>query len=147
MISGRVRVTGDEPVMLDVMGVDPFAEVPFRDYVRTGGDAGVDLARLMTEPGAFLATAELAARLGIRPDETIVVQAGGRSSEMRLIGWLDVDEARRPLLADYLVTDLASAQEVLGQLGKLGHIDLILGKKAPEEVWPRVAGWLDERCA
>ncbi len=27
-----------------------------------------------------------------------------------------------------------------------GHLDLILGKKAPEEVWPRLVGWMVERA-
>ena len=28
-----------------------------------------------------------------------------------------------------------------------GHLDLILGHKAPEEVWPRIADWLSQRSA
>ena len=28
-----------------------------------------------------------------------------------------------------------------------GHLDLILGHKAPEEVWPRIVDWLSQRSA
>lgn len=127
VIAGRVRVRDAEPVMLNLMGVDPFAEAPFRDYVRTGGNTDFDLTRFLTEPGAFLATRELAARLGIGLDEPIVVQTSAGRSGMRLAGWLEVDEARRGLLADYMIADLATAQEVLGRPGQLSHIDLIIG--------------------
>jgi polyhydroxyalkanoate synthase subunit PhaC len=27
-----------------------------------------------------------------------------------------------------------------------GHVDLILGQRAPEVVWPKLAGWMSQRC-
>lgn len=36
--------------------------------------------------------------------------------------------------------------EASGHSADYGHVDLILGRRAPEEVFPRVGDWLAERC-
>lgn len=137
VVQGRVRVgdragdpPGDQaPLMLTLMGIDPLAEGPFRDYAGTRGD--VDLGPLMTEPGTVLGTRELAARLGIGMGDRFGVFADGRDTELRLTGWLEPEPERRAVLEDFLLADIATAQEVLGMLGQLSHVDLIL---TPAEV-------------
>ncbi len=55
---------GDPGLTLHILGVDPFAEAPFRNYTR-GTAAGVDIPRLLTRPGAVLLLEETAKRMGV----------------------------------------------------------------------------------
>jgi putative ABC transport system permease protein len=126
VVEGRVRASDTGPLMLTMMGVDPLAEGPFRDYAAARGS--VDLAPLMTEPGAVLGTRELAARLGIEMGDRFSVHADGRDTPLRLVGWLEPEPERRAVLEEFLLADIATAQEVLGMLGQLSRVDLVLSE-------------------
>ena len=116
-----------------LLGVDPFSEGPFRAYL--GGAAGgsrqagaaVDLGPLLTHPGAAVMAAGTAAELGLRPGDSFTVRAAGSERRLELAGTLQPADANtRRALADLLVMDIASAQELLGRVGRLDRIDLIL---------------------
>src|SRR5690606_20144748 len=71
---------GDTP--LHVLGVDPFAEPPFRNYlsdvsVQGEGRAAFDaLNRFITEPNAVLISDTLAGRYGVSAGDTVTIRAG-----------------------------------------------------------------------
>jgi putative ABC transport system permease protein len=126
---------------LRVLGVDPFAERPFRAYgpggqstprstEGAGGGGGAALARLLTEPGAALVSARLARQLGLAPSRARVdLLVGGVRRTLSLAGTLPEPAQGAPeaaALDDVVVTDIATAQEWLGQVGRLTHIDLLL---------------------
>ena len=129
VVEGRVRADADEPLMLTMMGIDPLAEAPFRDYGASRGDG--PLGSLMTEPGAVLGTREFAQRRGLVMGDRFTVFADGRDTTLRLVGWLEAEPERRAVLEQFLLADIATAQEVLGMLGQLSRVDLILG---PDEI-------------
>jgi putative ABC transport system permease protein len=110
-----------------LMGVDPFAEAPFRSFL--GGGAGPrldDVSALLTRPGAALIARDTARRLGLERGGTLAVRVGAARRTLTLVGELvprDALSARA--LESTLVTDIATAQELLGQVGRLSRIDLI----------------------
>ena len=53
VVEGYARVPGHPGLTLHILGIDPFAEAPFRNYTR-GTAAGADIPRLLTRPGAVL---------------------------------------------------------------------------------------------
>ncbi|MFQ3663525.1 MAG: FtsX-like permease family protein, partial [Chloroflexaceae bacterium] len=113
---------------LQVFGVDVFAEAPFRPYL-AGPDSGsgVDLVALLAEPGTALLAETTARRAGLAPGDALPLQIGARATEVRLVGLLrPADEASRRALEGLLITDIATAQELLGMVGRLSRIDLIL---------------------
>lgn len=120
------------PRVLRLLGVDPFSEAPFRRYVVPGGGGGpgrpgLDLGRFVTRPGAVLLAAGTAAELGLEPGDTLQLRVGDRRREAELAGVLEpADELGREALSDLLLADVASAQELLGQTGRLTRIDLVL---------------------
>jgi putative ABC transport system permease protein len=106
-----------------LLGVDPFAEGPFRAYV--GGR--LDLRAFLTEPGTGLLTARTARELGLRRGDALRVRAGGRLHRIRVIGWLEASAGPAAGALDgLLVTDVATAQEVVGRPGRLHRIDLVV---------------------
>jgi putative ABC transport system permease protein len=133
---------GGQPIQL--LGIDPFAEPPFRSYlgqVNAGGDlAGLDrttnlnLTAFLVQPGAILISKDLADRYGLHAcgstqDRScqVTLQIGGRKQIATIAGLLQLeDRLSRRALDGLILTDIATAQELTGKLGRLDRIDLIL---------------------
>ena len=147
---------GDRPIQ--ILGVDPFSEAPFRSYLG-GGSAGSsqalspgggELTVFLTQPGALLLSQPTAGRYGLEPcpnlqagigfDDAqseppgcrIVLESGGRQTLSFLAGVIlpGGDAASQRLvqrtLDGLVLADIGTAQEILGQVGVLDHIDLLL---------------------
>lgn len=120
---------GGRPFQL--LGVDPFAEAPFRNYLWGSGQAPVqDLTVLLTRPGAVLIAEDTAAYYGLAPGDRLDLEVGGYPHQAFVAGLLaPADDLARRALDGLLLADVATAQELTGRLGRLDRIDLIL----PEE--------------
>ncbi len=74
---------GDRPFQL--LGVDPFAEAPFRSYLWGAGEAPVaGLTDLLTRPGAILLASDTAAYYGLAPGDRLTLEVGGYPREVLL---------------------------------------------------------------
>ncbi|MBX3015006.1 MAG: ABC transporter permease [Caldilineaceae bacterium] len=114
-----------------LLGIDPFAEAPFRSYLgalnQTETPLPAYLTALMVEPNTMLLSSEVAAQYGLAVGDTVTVQIGSRRQGLTLVGLLvPSDDLSRRALAGLLLTDIATAQEVLGRVGRLDRIDLLL---------------------
>jgi putative ABC transport system permease protein len=111
-----------------LLGIDPFAESPFRSFLGAGLAPSLDdLSALLTRPGGALIARETARRLGLRRGDTLAVRVGSARRQLTLVGELiPRDSLSARALESTLVTDIATAQEVLGEVGRLSRIDLIL---------------------
>ena len=111
---------------LKLVGVDPFAEGRFRKYTPSI-DSQVDLGRFLTEPGASLMTEQTAASLGLDIGDRLSLVVNGNSYATTIIGFLRAPEqVTLTALANLIVLDISSAQEMLSQHGRLSRIDLII---------------------
>lgn len=121
-----------QPVQL--LGVDAFAERPFRNYLGTDSAASaIDLSDFLTQPDAVLISEEVAARYGLAPGDQLTLRVGDRRHPMRIAGVLQpADDNTRAALESMIIADISTAQEVLGMVGKLSHIDLIADERTPE---------------
>ncbi|MCY3575307.1 MAG: ABC transporter permease [Chloroflexi bacterium] len=136
VVSEYARVPGsDRPLRL--LGIDPLAEQPFRNYL-VGADEALDIfamTSLMTEPGAVILSESLAAELGLEGGDFLQISAGGRFNAARLVGiLLPDDQVSRQGLDDLVISDISTAQEMLGRHGRLSRIDLILSAEELERL-------------
>jgi putative ABC transport system permease protein len=118
---------------LRLLGVDPFAEPPFRAYfdtVQVQGETGSAfdaVSRFISEPGTLIMSASLANRFNIQVGDTLTLRAGAKLSPAKVIGLLQPsDKGSQQALDDLLLTDIATAQELTGMAGRISRIDLIL---------------------
>jgi putative ABC transport system permease protein len=123
-------------VPFTLLGIDPLAEAPFRDYLSTG--QGTDLqaiASLLTVPGSILLSAPTAERYGLQPclpaelgDACrLTLFINGETRHVYLTGLLEPsDDFSRRALDTLILTDISTAQSLTGMDGKLSQIDLIL---------------------
>ncbi len=135
---------GNRPMQL--LGIDPFADAPFRSYL--GGLQGVSTADLstftafLTHPGAVLVSQPLAQRYGVRPGDSLTLVIGGYQRQAFVAGLLVPQDSLSQRTLDGLVlADIATAQELTGSLGRLSRIDLILPPNDPAAV-QRLQAWL-----
>ena len=110
-----------------LLGIDPFAEGPFQTSVQSDqfGQNGVS-NRFLTTAGLIGMTDSTAKRLALNSGDALVLQVGARTVPAKLYvirDGLSKLESRR--LNNIFVTDIATAQEILGMTGRLSHIDLM----------------------
>lgn len=122
---------GDQPLQL--LGVDPFAEAPFRNYL--SGEEGVPISELtafLTQPGAVLISTDLAERYGLEPGDPITVLVAGYEYDAHIAGLIEpTDNLSRRALWGLMLADISTAQELTRRTGKLDRIDLILPEDDP----------------
>jgi putative ABC transport system permease protein len=125
-----------ENVSFTLLGIDPFAEAPFRSYLGAQGGARLEtIAPLLVVPGSVLLSAPTAQRYGLKPcppDKLDVscrleLSTNGETHDAYLTGLLEPnDDLTRRGLDTVILTDIATAQSLSAMPGKLTRIDLIL---------------------
>lgn len=149
-LEGHARLldaAGQRGRALRVVGIAPFAEGPLRPWLAFDAGPGDDsfaIGPLLTIPGGVLTSAATADRLGLDVDQPFGVDIAGRRHQLRLVGRLrPTDELAGRGLDDVLLCDLATAQELLGRLGRLDRIDLRLDDVEEGDL----RGWLEQNGA
>ncbi|HEY1014168.1 MAG TPA: ABC transporter permease [Herpetosiphonaceae bacterium] len=124
---------------LKLLGVDPFAERPFRSYLAGAGDESFDFAALLTQPNTGVLAADTAAALGVAQGGTLAVRLKGVRHEITIVGLIQpADDLARRGAADLLLTDISTAQELLGWTDQLSRIDLILPAEGRDALLERI---------
>jgi len=109
-----------------------------------GGDGAVREARLVApagpaaraallEPGSVFPTASLAARHGLTPGSELDLVIGGARRSVRIGGILELSGLARAAGGDLLVTDIFTAQALLGKRGLVDRVDIVLDPKVSRE--------------
>jgi len=113
------------PVLL--LGIDPFSERPFRDYEFSQAHSLSDRvwSDFFTQPNAVLVSRPLAARLQLKPGDTLKVVVGPRQRDLRIVGIFSSKSGLYPFDGAVLLMDIGPAQELLDRVGELDYIDVI----------------------
>ncbi|HEY6457292.1 MAG TPA: FtsX-like permease family protein [Steroidobacteraceae bacterium] len=120
VVDGYVTVADQS---LQLLGVDPLAAAGFSaqgtgPVILGSADA---LAQWLSGTGAVVLAPQRARQLGLRPGATFSVDAGGHALSAHLLG---VVGGTATGLDAVMLTDVATAQEWLGSVGRLTRIDL-----------------------
>ena len=126
VIEGTLRVGSADGPVVQVLGVDPLAETPFRTF--TGSpDQGLDLGRFMSGTPNVLLSENTALRLGLDAEKPFLVWNEGRSSALDIAQILPASSDLEKAATDNLIVmDVSAAQRLLGMEGYLSRIDLII---------------------
>ncbi len=137
---------GDRAFQL--LGIDPFADAPFRNYLVPSGDLSVeDLTTFLTEPGAVLISSEVAERYELSVGDSLTLTVNGYPREVWIAGLLEPNDSfSRRALSGLMIADIATVQELTGREGRLDRIDLILpdNPNAAAQAEQRIRGFLPE---
>ncbi len=122
-----------------LLGIDPFAEEVFRGHLEDTGDTSI--RQLLTIPNSVLMAAVTAARLGLKSGDRLTLNLGGRGHLVRLVGLLNAGE-QSAALDGLVIADIATAQGLTGQIGKLSWIDLIIPERQTDALRQRITALL-----
>lgn len=132
---------------IQLLGVDPFAETPFRDYLKAQNGIPVEqLSRFLTKPGAIFISADLARQYnlelctGAGENEVktldscqISLEIGGQRRSVFIAGLLEpADSLSERALNNLILADISTAQEITGRVGLVDRIDLILDRSCAD---------------
>ncbi len=132
IIEERVRGLELNGQTLRLLGVDLFAEPPFRDYltaitVGKSDTAFESLNAFITQPNAVLISRTLADRFSLQQGDSITLRANARTVPVQIIGILEPDDqVSEQALDDLVLADIATVQEIVNKPGVISRIDLIL---------------------
>ena len=118
---------------LTLLGLDPLAALPMRPNLNgvLGPEANPSgLLRLLRDPASFALSREDAAEFELEPGDSVDVDLGSDIVRMTLVALLPEQTG----FSGLALTDIATAQEVLGRLGEVERIDLVLTDAEAERV-------------
>ena len=139
VVESYVSVPQLDAQPMRLLGIDPFAEPPFRSYLGGGqpqsvastDPVGSFLTPFLVQKNTVLIGQSVADRYGLQPGQELPVRIGARQEVLTIVGLLaPSDELSRRALDGLLIVDISTAQEVLGRIGRLDRIDLILSADA-----------------
>ncbi|MDX1568767.1 MAG: ABC transporter permease, partial [Longimicrobiales bacterium] len=114
---------------LRLLGVDVFAEGAIRPELTADrrGDAGLDVAPLLTRSRAVFLSGAAARDAGVDTGDPLPVEVAGRTDTLRVAGIFSrADGSSGEGVRDLLVVDVATAQELLDRAGRITRIDLAI---------------------
>ncbi len=114
---------------LRILGVEPFADSQFRPYIgiAPNGGAMADAVELLTTPSTALMSVGTADSLGLSSGDTIALDVAGIERRVRIVGLTEPENSlSAETLENLLITDISTAQELIGFEGRLSHVDLIV---------------------
>ncbi len=128
VVESDVAATDYPGRIFHLLGVDAFAEAPFRPYLSSAGTTpDNDFPAFLTQPATGLIAARTARQLGLDIGDRLSVRVGTRHQAVTLVGLLDPRESRvASAVENLLITDIATAQEILGLVGQLSRIDVLV---------------------
>ena len=134
LIESFVSIPGSNKKIFKLLGVDFFAERPFRNYLsRAGVSIDGELKDFLTKPNSIIISEEGLDGLGKSINDTIKVLINGKEKYLHIIGLITTDEQNKSALENLLLTDIASAQELTEKKNRIDYIDLIIASDNEEE--------------
>jgi len=129
---GVMVSTGGPGIVGRLIGVDVFSERSFRSYTKVGSSLDADaFGKFLTQPNEVVLVDALAKNLHVTPGSSLQMTVGDHRAMIHVAGTIEPKGVARSQLADLIICDLATAQELTGSIGRIDRIDTIL--ESPEQ--------------
>jgi putative ABC transport system permease protein len=161
LVDGYASALEMDRQTMHVLGVDPFAEAPFRNYFSPksnvqyptsnlqppitnyqlpNSNSPLDaFAQFYTRAGAALISEASAKRHGVKLGDTLTLRVDMQTKQAVIVGFLrPPDEASERALEGLMLTDIATAQELFNMQGRLSRIDLIASEEMAKAITTRL---------
>ena len=127
VVEKTVGIVGRPGMTLHLLGVDVFAEAGFRPYLSVFSESAAgDLFPILVRPATGIITAKRAQQVGVRVGDTLSVTTSTIQRNITIVGLLGEDDTQMSGVMDnLLLTDIATAQELLNYQGRLSRIDVL----------------------
>jgi len=118
-----------------LLGTDLFADLIFYDTQNSPVPnlSQNALSELLTKPRTALISSDIAESADIKIEDVLNVSYGSKTLNIKIIGVLDEQDSElSKSLGGLLLTDISTAQELLGKVGLLSQIDLVIDEETQD---------------
>lgn len=118
-----------------LIGTDLFADLLFYDSQdsQLPNLSGQTLNLLLTKPGTALISADLLQNETVVAGEALEINYGSESLSIEIIGAINSQNSElSESMGGLILTDISTAQELLGKVGLISQIDLEIDEDSPE---------------
>jgi len=134
VIESYVSIPDSGKKIFKLLGVDLFAERPFRDYLsNTGTSIDGELKDFLTGPNSVVLSNGSLAELKMKVGDSLKVFIGGKERTLYISGKITEDERNTSSLENLFICDIATAQELTGKINRIDYIDVIAGNADEEK--------------
>ena len=134
VIESYVSLIDTNKKVFKLLGVDFFAERPFRDYLSAASNSiDGELKNFLTKPNSIILSQESLNSIGKSIGDTIAVLINGIERNLFVAGLITEDEQNKSALENLFIADIATAQELTNKIGTIDYIDVIVNTPAKEE--------------
>ena len=134
VIESYVSLIDTNKKVFKLLGVDFFAERPFRDYLSAASNSiDGELKDFLTKPNSIILSQESLNSIGKSIGDTIAVLINGIERNLFVAGLITEDEQNKSALENLFIADIATAQELTNKIGTIDYIDVIVNTPAKEE--------------
>ena len=122
----------DRGELFRVLGVDALADTPIRHYrlLKTSREnrepSPHELMQLLVDPHVLVLTDRFSRRSGVQIGDRIRLSFGARQLEFRVGGLLLDEGPARALDGNFILMDIAAAQQSMQKLGQIDYVDIKL---------------------
>lgn len=117
-----------------IIGIDPVVLLD-RSSMDAAIPRSVSPLSFLTVPNGVVAGERIRNRLVLDVDDEVTVTSNGKQTRLKVIGFIsDHNQLQNRILRNSFVTDIATAQTILGREGELSRIDLILSREQAEQI-------------
>ena len=134
-ISDSGNSAGPAKRIFKLLGIDLFAERPFRDYLPQS-EASVEggLKDFLTKPNSVILSGKSLIKLNKRVGDSMTVLINGKEKNVYITGLIKEDEQNKSALENLIITDIASAQVLTERSDRMDYIDLIIKNESEEKL-------------
>jgi len=136
VVNAYVFMSKQTDAGFNLIGIDPFVEKSFQSIwqIRKNKNTSVELlTRLITEPNTALISEQTASRLGLNIEDDLTIDTDHGERRLKIIGLLSPNNAvSEQVLSRLIITDIATAQEVLEMFGRLSSIEVLIDEHPPD---------------
>jgi putative ABC transport system permease protein len=127
VVEGEVGIAGRADLRVPLLGIEPLRGGGALRAAQSAPQGRTEIERLLVEPNTVLLSRELADELGVDAGATLRLAVGTRVVDVQvleIVATTGADVRTEPPI----VADIATAQELLENLGRITRIDLALSE-------------------
>jgi len=124
-VTGTAVLAGGGREVVSILGVDWGGDSAVREVRLVAPEPGRGRSRLLTR-GAVLVSEPFAKRHGLDIGSRLGVTVGGKPRDVEVAGIVALEGVARASGGDVLLTDIFTAQDLLGKAGLVDRVDIVL---------------------
>jgi len=127
IVEGFVSVPAFDSKSMLIFGIDPLLDFGMRNIYGNQTTVLFPLINSIAQKGNTIISSDLAEKYGLNLNNFIEIEFEGKRSELVIVGIIsNEDPLIRQSINGLLITDISSAQEILGKVGLIDKIDVVI---------------------